>query len=95
MKNAILVKTIKISGFPVPKEIYFLETPYRYNYFGEPRCVDFIYVSAADTFDHGPETMIFECDEQGHVLDWSDLVCLRYMNTVVAVNELGYDIITE
>ena len=33
-------------------------------------CADFAY-----TFDHGPETMLFACDENGYVTDWEDLWC--------------------
>lgn len=38
----------------------------------------YVYVSTADTFDAGLETMVFECDKSGDVSDWGDLDYDRY-----------------
>lgn len=37
-----------------------------------------VLVSTVDSFDHGLETMVFECDQGGSVINWSDLDCNRY-----------------
>ena len=34
---------------------------------------NFVVVSAADTFDHGPETYIFPADEKGEILNWREM----------------------
>ena len=33
----------------------------------------YVWVDTCFTYDHGFETMIFPCDEQGNVTDWGDL----------------------
>lgn len=33
----------------------------------------YVLADFAYTFDHGPETMLFPCDEVGNVIDWGDL----------------------
>lgn len=38
------------------------------------------YVSTANTSDHGLETMVFNCDEDGEVHDWNELHVERYDN---------------
>lgn len=40
----------------------------------------YYYVSSCYTYDHGYETMIFHCDKNGKVTNWSDLYCQRYFN---------------
>lgn len=35
--------------------------------------VKYVVADYSDTPDCGPETMVFECDEQGYVTDWADL----------------------
>lgn len=46
----------------------------------------YVYVSTADTFDVGLETMVFECDASGDVLDWGELDCNRYTDFGEAEN---------
>lgn len=38
----------------------------------------FVYVSTVDTFDVGWETMVFECDENGNVISWTELDVSNY-----------------
>lgn len=40
---------------------------------GKYYCVD-----TCDTFDVGPETMVFHCGKSGEVRNWTDLYCRRY-----------------
>jgi hypothetical protein len=35
-------------------------------------------ISTTHTADHGWETMVFPCDQQGAVTDWSERDCDRY-----------------
>ena len=39
---------------------------------------NFYYVDSNNTFDHGYETMVFACNNEGEVTDWKDLDCKRY-----------------
>ena len=39
---------------------------------------NYYYVDSCYTLDHGYETMVFACDSNGNVTDWSDLYCERY-----------------
>ena len=39
---------------------------------------NYYFVDSRLTFDHGYETMVFRCDENGHVLSWSDLYAEWY-----------------
>ena len=48
----------------------------------------FFAVSAANTPDNGPETMIFECNEVGKVSDWLDLVVVNEENHELAIDYL-------
>ena len=41
-------------------------------------------VSTADTFDMGWETMVFPAREDGTVIDYTDLACVRYSNADAA-----------
>ena len=99
MKKAILVKKIRASNPPNPfspgsdKEIYFLDPPLKVNNNYLAVCADFVYVSMADTFDHGPETMAFECTEEGDVTDWTDIACIRKMDSVDLLEIMGYTIV--
>ena len=34
---------------------------------------DFYYVDSNNTLDHGYETMVFACDNEGNVTSWTDL----------------------
>lgn len=34
---------------------------------------EFVYISTGFTLDHGWETMVFPCDENGEVADWVDI----------------------
>lgn len=36
---------------------------------------NYYFVDSCYTLDHGYETMIFACDENGNVTDWGDLYC--------------------
>lgn len=36
------------------------------------------YVSTANTVDRGWETMVFSCDEDGHVTDWCEKYAMTY-----------------
>lgn len=49
--------------------------------FGKGESTRFVCADYAVTFDRGPETMLFPCDENGTVLDWSELWC-DYCDTV-------------
>ena len=40
----------------------------------------FVMVDTRWTIDQGWETMVFSCDEDGKVKNWSDLDCARYAN---------------
>lgn len=33
----------------------------------------YVLVDSCNTIDHGYETMIFECDEEGNVSNWNDI----------------------
>lgn len=39
---------------------------------------DHYYISSCYTLDHGYETMIFPCDDNGNVTDWSELYAEWY-----------------
>lgn len=39
---------------------------------------EYVYIDTRYTFDHGWETMVFTCDENGKVTDWCDLDCEIY-----------------
>lgn len=41
---------------------------------------NYYFVDSCYTLDHGYETMIFACDANGNVTDWSDLYCDRYLS---------------
>jgi len=46
------------------RKVYEVQMPSGIEYF----CADYAW-----TFDRGPETMVFRCDETGYVSDWGDL----------------------
>lgn len=48
------------------------------------------YISTADTFDVGWETMVFTCDEDCRVTDWCEKYKLNYANESAAVNGHKY-----
>lgn len=52
---------------------------------GKTYCVD-----TCETYDHGWETMIFRCDEKGHVSDWNDLYCKVYETEDQALSNHAY-----
>jgi len=35
----------------------------------------YVAIDTCYTFDHGFETMVFKCDKNGNIIDWSDLRC--------------------
>jgi hypothetical protein len=39
----------------------------------------YVWISTCLTPDHGWETMVFQCDAQGEVLDWLDMEADRYV----------------
>ena len=39
---------------------------------------EYVFIDTCWTMDHGWETMVFECDEDGIVTDWCDLDCDIY-----------------
>lgn len=41
---------------------------------------NYYYVDSCYTLDHGYETMVFACDSNRNVTDWSDLYCEIYDN---------------
>lgn len=49
---------------------------------------NYYYVDSCHTLDHGYETMVFACDSEGNVTDWSDLYAERY--TTRAEMKLGH-----
>lgn len=78
---------MRVKDMPNPytgghRVVYRLAEPYEYAPGEETEylCADY-----ATTFDHGPETMLFPCDEDGYVLDWSDLQADPYDSTVADV----------
>ena len=40
----------------------------------------YVWVDTCFTLDHGWETMVFSCDENGKVLNWMDLDSELYIN---------------
>ena len=48
------------------------------------------YVDSVETSDCGLETMVFKCDENGEVTDWTDLYCERYNNYAEMLNRHDY-----
>lgn len=50
---------------------------------------NYYYVDSCCTMDHGYETMVFPCDENGDVTNWGDLYCERY-NTAAEM-EIGHN----
>lgn len=39
---------------------------------------NYYFIDSCYTMDHGYETMVFSCDSEGNVTDWSDLYAKRY-----------------
>lgn len=52
------------------RKVYEIDPPVAY---GRGKSTRFVVADYADTFDRGPETMVFPSDEHGEVLDWCDL----------------------
>ena len=46
----------------------------------------YAFVSTCQTFDHGLETMVFPCDENGEVTDWLELEADRYYDMAEALS---------
>ena len=64
-----------VSGeFAGMAHLYQLDPPMKYSGWTgeEDRTVEFVIVSAINAYS-GPETYIFEADESGSILDWSEL----------------------
>ena len=40
----------------------------------------YVAIDTCYTFDHGFETMVFKCDKNGNIIDWSDLDVDMYDN---------------
>lgn len=58
---------------------------------------EFVRSSAADTIDHGPETYLFPCDNEGNVTDWGELEgsFVGDMNHESAIRGAGYVVVLE
>ena len=54
---------------------------------------NYYWVSTKNTFDHGWETMVFLSDENGTVLDWSELFCARY--SVISEAGIGHNSVVQ
>lgn len=69
MKKAILIRDLNTKEGPFSvnrsQSLYKLEPPFKK--------AKYIVISAAHTMDHGPETYIFKSDEEGNILDWSEM----------------------
>lgn len=50
----------------------------------------YVWVDTCFTLDHGFETMVFPCDEQGNVTDWGDLDMNLYPNAESA--KMGHEL---
>ena len=44
----------------------------------------YVWIDTCYTLDHGWETMVFECDENGNVISWWDLDSNRYTSEAEA-----------
>lgn len=44
----------------------------------QTRTGKYVYIDTCWTIDHGWETMVFPCDENGNVTSWSDIDCEIY-----------------
>lgn len=53
----------------------------------------YVWIDTCYTFDHGWETMVFECDENGDVVSWWDLDSDRYFSEAEAA--VGHDRMVE
>jgi hypothetical protein len=76
MKTATFVKSME--GFAGQAELFKLSntiTGHKYNAHMERENIPtgFVIVSAANTFDRGPETFIFPADSTGTILSWGEL----------------------
>ena len=45
----------------------------------------YVLIDTCDTPDHGLETMVFQCAEDGEVKNWSDLDARRYATILEAM----------
>ena len=54
---------------------------------------EYVWIDTCYTFDHGYETMVFKCDENGNVENWKDLDCDRYSSQQAAIE--GHDNMVE
>ena len=53
----------------------------------------YVWIDTCYTLDHGWETMVFECDEDGKVKSWMDLDCENYFSEASASQ--GHDDMVE
>ena len=60
-------------GYGRVRKIYSLSPEIKYP--GLKRRLAFVCADYANTFDRGPETMLFHCDSGGMVLNWAGLGC--------------------
>ena len=51
---------------------------------------EFYYVDSVFTIDHGLETMVFKCDENGKNVIWNDLYAEWYSNRNEMTNRHNY-----
>ena len=67
----------KLEGFTGDARLFQVSPPvsYDYDYDTEQnqKSTEYVVVSAADVVFSGPETYIFPANEQGEVVDWSEL----------------------
>ena len=51
---------------------------------------EFYYVDSIFTFDHGLETMVFKCDENGKNVNWHDLYVEWHSNSAEMTDRHNY-----
>ncbi len=84
MKKAKLIQA-NLKQFCGVAHLYELCPPY-----GPAR---YVAVSAANTFDQGPETMVFKCNKTATRVDFTDLACVPYRSHEDALAQIGYKVV--
>lgn len=62
----------QLEGFAGDARLFRLYPPVKWGW-DDDKKTEYVVVSAAITFDHGPETYIFPADENGNVVGWLEL----------------------
>lgn len=55
------------------RKLYRLDRPYTYERTKETVTSEYVVVSATDAPFSGPETYVFQCDEDGVIINWTEL----------------------